>query len=138
MSSSYMAWASARNLLLYVGHRGAGRDEIGEQPLHAVDGPEEIDGGGPGSGESSANLFELGREVLRGRGVAAQSAEGDAVSGRDADGGSAADDHGDDDVGHLFIGGGEHVALFERELGLVDEADAVGGPVRVGIMLSSV
>ena len=51
-----------------------------------------------------------------------------AVGRGDADGRRAAHHHGDDDVGHLFVGCGEHIALFERELGLIDEADALGGP----------
>ena len=96
--------------------------------LHAVDGPEEIDGGGTGAGEARADLVELGRELLRRLCVAALRAERNAVSRRDADGRRAADDHGDDDVGHLFVGGGQHVALLERKLGLVDETDAFRGP----------
>ena len=59
-------------------------------------------------------------------------AEGDAVGSGDADGRRAAHHHGDDDVGHLFVGCGEDVALFERELGLIEEADAFGGPGESG------
>jgi len=47
-------------------------------------------------------------------------------------GGRAADDHGDDDVGHLPIGGGKDVARLKGELGLVDETYAAGGPGQGG------
>ena len=76
-----------------------------------------------------AQIFSnSGANSLRGVGLGLLRAESDAVGRRNADGRRAADNHGDDDVGHLFVGCGEHVALFERELGLIDEADALGGP----------
>ena len=65
-----------------------------------------------------------GANSLGGVGLGVDCAEGDAVGRGDADGRRAADDHGDDDVGHLFVGGGEDVALLEGELGLIDETDA--------------
>ncbi len=105
-----------------------GGEEAREEALHAVDGPEEIDRRGTCSGEASADLFELRCKLAGCCGVAAQCAEGNSVGRGDADGRSAADDHGDDDVGHLFVVGGEHIALLERELGLIDEADAFRGP----------
>ena len=55
-----------------------------------------------------------------------------AVGRRDADGGRATHHHGDNDVGYLFIGGGEHIALLEGELGLIDKTDAFGGPGQGG------
>src|SRR5581483_3376391 len=45
-----------------------------------------------------------------------------------ADGRRTAHNHGDDNLSHLLIGSGEHGALFERELGLIDKANAVFGP----------
>ena len=69
-----------------------------------------------------AQIFSnSGANFARCGGVAAQCAEGNAIGGGDADGGSAADDHGDDDVGDLLVVGGEDVALLERQLCLVDE-----------------
>ena len=132
MSSSYMAWASARSFSLDFGQGLRRAEQAREEALHAVDGPEEIDGGGAGGGQARADFFEFGREVLCAGCGGLQRAEGDAVGGGDADGGSAADDHGDDDLGNLFVGGGEDVALLERELGLIDEADAFGGPGKGG------
>ena len=60
------------------------------EALHAVDGPEEIDGGGPGTREGVADEFDFGIEVWRG-GV--EDPEGDSHRGGDADGRRAADDH---------------------------------------------
>ena len=50
---------------LDLGEGCAGCQQIGEEALHAVDGPEEIDGGGAGSGEAGADAVELGREFAR-------------------------------------------------------------------------
>ena len=128
MSSSYMAWASAR-IFSWIWVEGcAGGQQVREQPLHAVDGPEEIDRGGPGSGQARADALELGGELGSRRGRGLHCAQGDAVGGGDADSRRAADDHGDDDLGHLLIGGGEYIALLEWELGLVDKTDALRGP----------
>ena len=104
------------------------REQVREEALHAVNGPEEIDGGGARCGQAGADALELGGEQLRREGGGSLDAKGDAVSGGDADGGRAADDHGDDNLGHLFIGGGQDVALLEGEPGLIDEADAFRGP----------
>ena len=70
------------------------------------------------SGANSSGVSGFG--VLR--------AQGNAVGRRDADGRRAAHHHGHDGVGHLLVGRGEHIALFEGELGLIDEADALRGP----------
>ncbi len=99
-----------------------------EKPLHAVDGPKQIHRGGARSSQPRADALELRRELLRRDGFGAQCAESDAVSRRDADGRRAADDHRDNHVGHLLVGGGEHVALLQGEPGLVDEANAFRRP----------
>ncbi len=55
-------------------------------------------------------------------------AEGYAHGGGDSDGRGAADDHVADDGGDLLVVGCEDVGLFEGELGLVEEVNAVGEP----------
>ena len=97
-----------------------------------VDAPEEIDGGGAGFGErlgDDGDFCGEGREGGRG---AAVDADGHAHGGRDADGGSAADDHVADDGGDLLVVGGEDVGLFEGELGLVEEVNAGWEPFEGG------
>ncbi len=105
-----------------------GREKAFEEALDAVDGPEEIDCCRTSPREAGADLFELRRKLAGGGGVAAQCAEGNSVGCGNTDGRSAADDHGDDDVGNLFVVSGEDVALLERELGLIDELYAFRGP----------
>ena len=61
-------------------------------------------------------------------GIAADRAERHSVGGGNTDGRRAANHHGDDHVRHLFIVGGEHIAFLEREPGLVEEANPLGGP----------
>ena len=76
-----------------------------------------------------AQIFSnSGANVSIARGIAPDRAERHAISRGNADGRRAAHHHGDDHIRHLFIGGGEHIALLEREPGLVDEADALRGP----------
>jgi len=102
--------------------------QLGEERLHAVDGPEEIHRCRSRSGEDGADVRELGGELLGGCGVGLLRSEGDAEGGGDADGRRAADDHGYDHVGHLAVAGGENVGFFQWELGLVDKPDAFRGP----------
>ncbi len=59
-------------------------------------------------------------------------ADGDAHGSADADGGCSANDHGGDDVGYLRVGGCEDVDFFQRQAGLVEKADAFGGPFESG------
>ncbi len=120
-------------LLFDFGHRGAGGAQRGKERFHAVDGPEEIDGGGPRAGQALRRSARTpGAKCFCRGGLRVLCAESDAVSRRNADGRRAAHDHGDDDVGHLFVGCGEHVALFERQLRLIDETDAFRGPGECG------
>jgi hypothetical protein len=130
MSSSYIAFASARIFSLIWSKRSASGQQVRKKPLHAVDGPEEIHRRGARSGQTGADPLELGRKLRRCGGLRAQDAEGDAVSGRNADGRRAAHDHGDNHVGNLLVGGGEHIALLEGELRLIDETDAFRGPCK--------
>ena len=106
--------------------------QVREKRLHPVDRPEEVDRRGTGGGETCADALELRREFVDGVGLTLLCAQRHAVRRRNADGRRAADHHGDDGVGHLIAGCSEHVALFEGELGLVDEADALGSPSEGG------
>jgi hypothetical protein len=131
MSSSYMACASARILSCTVA-MGVSGAKPAKQLLHAVDGPEQVHRRGPRSRQPRADLFELGLEFFgRFRGGLGR-AQRNAVGRRNANGRRAAHDHGDNHLGHLLIVGGEYVALFEREPGLVDEADAFRRPCKGG------
>ena len=87
---------------------------LGEAALHALDGPEEIDGGGAGGGEGAAHRLELGGQRGDVGGVAGFHAKSKAHSGRDADGRRATNDHGCDDLRDLLVTGGEDVGFFER------------------------
>ena len=120
------------DFFLNLAEHGAGGQQAGKESLHAVDGPEKIDRGGTGSRQPGANLVELGGKLPRRGGFGAQCAQGDAVGGRDADGRRATHHHGDDDLGNLFIGGGENVALLQGEPGLIDETDTFRGPGKCG------
>ena len=102
-------------------------DEIGGRPgqgfvqgLHALDGPEQIDGGGAGGGESFTDEVEIG---------AFDDPESHAHGRCNTDGGSAANGHGADVVGHVLIGLARDVGLFQRQASLVNHDDAVGGPL---------
>ena len=75
-----------------------------QQCLHAVDGPEEIDGRGAGCGQLGTDAFELRSKLLRSFGFGLLRAQRHAVGCGDADGRRAAHHHGDNDVGHLFVG----------------------------------
>ena len=97
-----------------------------------IDGPEKIDGRGAGCGQAGTDAFEFRSKFLRRPGFGVFRSQDDAVGRGDADGRRAAHHHGDNVVGHLFVGCSEHVALFERELGLIEEADALGGPGQGG------
>jgi hypothetical protein len=99
---------------------------------HAVNSPEEIDGGGAGRGEGLGDDLEVGVESGNRGGGALLDADGDAHGSADADGGRSANDHGGDDVGDIVIGGCEDVDFFQRQAGLVEKADAFGGPFEGG------
>ncbi len=78
--------------------------------------------------------FEL---MLQGGGRDVQSGEifcpeGNSHCGGDADGGGSAYDHGADDMGDIVMGAGEDIGLLKRQAGLIDEADAIGGPFEGG------
>ena len=106
-----------------VGHRAAGLGGLGEDPLHAVDGPEQVDGGGSRRGQLVACLLELDGERARALRRRPARAEREPHRGRDADGRSATNDHGLDGPGHVVDGRTAHVDLPRRELALVDHHD---------------
>ena len=113
---------------LYFCHCGSVGEQGGEDLLHAIDGPKKVDGGGAGRGQAIADARKLRHKFLGCRRLRLLCAERNAVGGGDSDGGGTAYHHGHDDVGDLFVVGGGHVALFERKLGLIDEANAFRRP----------
>ncbi len=129
MSSSYMAFASAR-ILLRTTAIGVSVAKARKELLHAIDRPEQVDGRRPRARQPLANRLKL-RGKLSGRlRLRLLRTQRDAISGRHANRWSPADDHRHDHVGNLFVGGGEHVALLEGKLGLIDETDAFRGPCK--------
>ena len=58
------------------------------------------------------------------------SAERYAHGGADTDGGRAANNHGADDFGDGAIIFGEHVGFFQRQLRLIEKANAGIGPFK--------
>lgn len=116
-----------------LGHLGLGAGAlfagfVGDAFL-AVEGPEEVYGGGAAGGEVGADLVEAGVEVGQGVEVGVAEAEVDAEGGGDADGGGAADDEAFDGVPGLFLVGDVDVGGFGGELGLVEEAEGGAGPL---------
>ncbi len=101
-----------------------------EDPLHAVDGPEQVHRRGPCRGQPRADQLKLRRKIGSGSGLRAQGAHCDAIGSRDADRRRSAHHHGFNYLGHLFIGGGEYIALLKGKLGLVDETDAFRSPLK--------
>ena len=77
---------------------------------------------------SRAQIFSnSGANSLRSQ-PSAQCTKRNAVSGGNANRRRAAHNHGDNDIGHLFVIGGQHIALLERKLRLIDKSDAFRGP----------
>ncbi len=113
---------------LDVGDRGAGCGEGVVAVAHALDGPEQVDGGWAGLGEGLADGGDFGVEAGDIGSGALAYAERYAHRGGDSDCWCAADDHVADDGGDLLVVSCEDVGLFEGELGLVEEVNAVGEP----------
>ena len=103
----------------------AGGLEGAEALPHPLDGPEEVDRGGPGRGERRAHVAPLGLEEGALAAGGAQ-AEGEAERGGDADRGSAADRHVLDGGRDLVVVAATQDDLFRRQAPLVDhDHDAV-------------
>ena len=100
--------------------------------VDAIDGPGEVDGGGAAGSEGLGDDLEVGVERRDGGGGALLDADGDAHGSADADGGCSANDHGGDGVGDFVIGGCKDVDFFQRQAGLIEKADAFGGPFEGG------
>ncbi len=95
---------------------------------HALDGPEEVDGRGPGRAHQLAVVVEVLFEVGDRSADGLPRAERDAHRRRDADGRRAADDHLLDGVGHLLAGAEGKILLLVRQEALVDHAHALVRP----------
>src|SRR6266581_4813142 len=107
---------------------GSLRDEFGEAALHALDGPEEIDGGGAGFCERGADFSKFGFESADGFHRGMQNAERGAHGGGDADGGSAADNHFADGFGDVAVVGVGVGDFLGGKAALVQYDDAAVGP----------
>ena len=94
----------------------------------AVEGPEEVDGGGAAGGEVGGDFVEAFVEVGEVFGGVVADAEVDAEGGGDADGGCAADDEALDGVPALSLVGDVDVDRLEGEPGLIEEAEGGAGP----------
>src|SRR6266702_3469063 len=106
---------------------GSRRDVFGEAALHALDGPEEIDGGGAGFCERGADFSKFGFESADGFHRGMQNAERGAHGG-DADGGSAADNHFADGFGDVAVVGVGVGDFLGGKAALVQYDDAAVGP----------
>ena len=101
-------------------HRPPRPHRAGERPLHPGDGPEQVDGGGPGGGQQIAGPVELGGELGGPRRGAAPQLQHHAHRGRDAYRRRPADDHRPDRPGHLPRVAAPDVRLPGRQPALVD------------------
>ena len=107
--------------------------QFGEAALHALDGPEEIDGGGAGFCERVADLREFGAESFHGFRGSMQNAEGSAHGRSNADGRSATNDHFTDGFSDFAIVGvgvgdflGGKAALVDDDHAAISPCDGLG------------
>ena len=105
--------------------RLAGLGAGSERAIHAIDGPEQVDGGGAGRRHQLADLVELRRELLRAGRLALSDAERDPHRGGDANCRRAANDHRLDRPRHFSGGLAADVDLCRGQLSLVDHHDRV-------------
>jgi hypothetical protein len=113
------------NPRLDVGHRRAALHRPGEDSLHSLDGPEQVDGRWPRRGEQVAGFLKLDGELLRASRLAALHRQRHPHRRAHADGRRAPDDHGLDGAGHIGRRPTLNVLLDPRELPLVDHEDCV-------------
>ena len=83
-----------------------GRERLGTPrehgPPHAVEGPEEVDGGRSRGRQALDRSIEIGEQIVEGLGPALPRGQGDAEGGGDADGRRPPHDEGADRVGDVF------------------------------------
>src|SRR5277367_1790327 len=98
------------NQLRFFDHGLADFGEVGglsgefiEAALHALDSPEEIDGGGAGFCERVADFWEFGAQGFYGNCGGMEDAESGSHGGGYADGGCAANDHVADGFGDFAV-----------------------------------
>ena len=104
----------------------------GEAAAHALDGPKEIHGGRTRGGERAADRGEAVRKRRHRLGGAVLHPQGKSHSRGNADCRSPAHHHVEDGLGNLVISGCQHIGFFEGQAGLVEEAYALGGPLKGG------
>lgn len=105
------------------GERGIGIGLI-ERAGHAIESPEEVDGGRAALGELLDGLAEMLMNLVWGEGSGFAGSHADTVGGSDADGRSAADAEGADGFDDLVNGGAVKPKGLFGELGLVEQFQA--------------
>ena len=119
----------------FLDHRGGNlrevlraRGDFFETALHAVESPEEIDGGGTRLCERIENGGKFSAKFGERFSGGFLHADGYAHRGGDTDGGRAADHHFADGFGHVLIGGVGVEDFFTGKKPLVEHDDATIGP----------
>ena len=109
-----------------LGH-GTPAQAIGDA-AHALERPEEVDGGRPRGGEPLDRGLEVGEQRLAGRGRALARGERHAEGGGDADGGRAANHERANRLGHVLPARVFALQLAAGQQRLVEEDEPLAGP----------
>ncbi len=96
--------------------------------LHSLGGPEEVAGGGPGGGDSLADLAELRHEIIPGFSLDIQSAQRDAIGTSHADGRRAPDFQFLDGGGDILVASEFQIDLCLGQARLVEDSEPVAQP----------
>ena len=125
MSSSRIAWARASSRAAQAA--GGSSQRRPDEP-HLVNGPAQVDGGGPRGQQAARGLLERGPEggLVGGARGGRRGRERQPAGRGDADGRRAAHRHVGDARGDLLPRAAAHVALLVRQRELVDEHDLAG------------
>ncbi len=118
--------------LLDLVDRAAALRCCGEHPLHALDGPEQVDRRRPRRRHQVAQLLKLDGELLRAGRLAPPHPERDAHRRRDANRRRTPNDHRLDRPGDFLRGLAGDIDLRRRQLALVDHDDDVVFPLDGG------
>jgi hypothetical protein len=113
---------------LQIVDRFAAERAFGKRPLHALDGPEQVDRGRPRGAQQLAVFLKLGGELLGAGRLAARRTERQAHRRADADRRRAADHHGLDRLGDVVDAFAGDVNLVGRQLALIDHHNVFALP----------
>ena len=116
-----------------LGFRGQSLADFRERPAaqglvelpHAVDGPEQVDGGRAGARQRFADAIHLRVEIAS---IGLRHAQRHSHGGRHADGRRAANHHAADGRGDIFISPAGDVFFVQWQARLIDHDYASGGP----------